>query len=75
MITALRNFPAVFDYTMTNEGPLLNHKFAMELYAIAKALDPMRPVSTSDGIGDDGTANHSNPSGPHPAVANNSARG
>ena len=49
MIKTLRNFPAVFDYTMTNEGPLLNHQFAMELYALAKALDPMRPVSTSDG--------------------------
>ena len=55
MIKTLRNFPAVFDYTMTNEGPLLNHQFAMELYALAKALDPMRPVSTSDGIGDDAT--------------------
>ena len=75
MIKTLRNFPAVFDYTMTNEGPLLNHQFAMELYSLAKALDPMRPVSTSDGIGDDGTSNHSNPTGPHPAVVNNSAHG
>jgi beta-galactosidase/beta-glucuronidase len=60
-ILRLRNFPCVFDYTMTNEGPLLNHEFAMQLYNTAKALDPTRPVSTSDGIGDDGTSNHSNP--------------
>ena len=47
----------------------------MKLYSLAKALDPMRPVSTSDGIGDDGTSNHSNPTGPHPAVVNNSDHG
>ena len=81
-IMRLRNFPCVFDYTMTNEGPLLNHQFAMQLYTTAKTLDPGRLVSTSvirtripehldsvaqedscgqDGIGDDGTSNHSNP--------------
>jgi len=33
----------------------------MNLYRTAKTLDPGRLVSTSDGIGDDGTSNHSNP--------------
>ena len=46
-IMRLRNFPCVFDYTMTNEGPLLNHQFAMQLYNTAKTLDPGRLVSTS----------------------------
>eukprot|EP01052_Picozoa_sp_SAG31_P001085 SAG31_NODE_35_length_31836_cov_10.841352_4_plen_1036_part_00 len=58
-ILRLRNHPCVFDYTMNNEGPLENHKFAMTLYNMAKELDPSRLVSTSDGISDDGNANHS----------------
>ena len=35
--------------TMDNEGPMLNHQFAMDLYNTAKTLDPGRLVSTSDG--------------------------
>ena len=32
MIKTLRNFPAVFDYTMTNEGPLLNHQVRRSMH-------------------------------------------
>lgn len=48
VIRRLRNRPCVFDYTMNNED--VNQHDAPKLYAIAKALDPTRPVNTADGV-------------------------
>ena len=51
MVKQLRNHPCVFDYTMDNEAPLLEHPFAMSLYNAAAELDPGRYVNTADGAG------------------------
>lgn len=54
-IRRLRNYPCVFDYTMNNEKIAMHD--AQKLYAIAKGLDPTRPVNTADGVFSKGKGN------------------